>query len=70
MSMTEFPKKNDYLKHILLVSLLVDQLSGLFFIFFGRPKKNCPVSETGQKNFGQSLNFFRSVSLLEGEQKK
>ena len=33
-----------------------------FSSFFGRPKKNCPVSETGQKNFGQSLNFFWSVS--------
>ena len=30
--------------HVVLVSLLVDQLSGLFLIFFGRPKKNCPVS--------------------------
>ena len=26
--------------HVVLVSLLVDQLSGLFLIFFGRPKKN------------------------------
>ena len=26
--------------HVLLVSLLVDQLSGLFLIFFGRPKIN------------------------------
>ena len=43
--------------HVLLDSLLVDQ-------------KNCPVSETGQKFFGQSLIFFPSVSLLEGEQKK
>ena len=25
--------------HVVLVSLLVDQLSGLFLIFFGRPKK-------------------------------
>ena len=30
--------------HVDLVSLLVDQLSGLFLIFFGRPKKNCLVS--------------------------
>ena len=37
--------------------------------FFGRPKKNCLVSETGQKKFGQSLKFFWPVSLLEGEQK-
>ena len=41
----------------------------VYFSFFGRPKRNCPVSETGQKNFGQSLNFFWSLSLLEGEQK-
>ena len=31
--------------HVLLVSLLVNQLSGLFLIFFGRPKKICPVSD-------------------------
>merc|ERR1712051_618964 len=30
--------------HVVLVSLLVDQLFGLFLIYFGRPKKNCPVS--------------------------
>ena len=30
---------------MVLVSLLVDQLSGLFLIFFGRPKKICPVSD-------------------------
>ena len=30
--------------HVVLVSLLVNQLFGLFLIFFGRPKKNCPVS--------------------------
>ena len=30
--------------HVVLVSLLVDQLSGLFLIFFGWPKKNCPIS--------------------------
>ena len=55
--------------HVLLVSLLVDQLSGLFLIFLVDQKKNCLVSETGQKKFGQSLNFFWPVSLLEGEQK-
>ena len=26
--------------HVVLVSLLVDQLSGLFLTFFGRPKKD------------------------------
>ena len=31
--------------HVLLVSLLVDQLSGLFLIFFWSTKKNCPVSD-------------------------
>ena len=30
--------------HVVLVSLLLHQLSSLFLIFFGRPKKNCPVS--------------------------
>ena len=41
--------------HVLLVSLLVDQMSGLFLIFFGRPKKNCPVPG----NFGSvSVNFW------------
>ena len=38
-----------------------------FSFVFGRPKKDCPVSETEQKNFGQSLIFFWSVSLVEGE---
>ena len=55
--------------HVVLVSLLVDQLSGLFLIFLVDQNKNCLVSETGQKNFGQSMNFFWSVSLLEGGQK-
>ena len=31
--------------HVLLVSLLVDQLSGLFFIFLVDQKKICPVSD-------------------------
>ena len=30
--------------HVVLVSLLVNQLFGLFLIFFGWPKKNCPDS--------------------------
>ena len=30
--------------HVVLVSLLVDQLSGLFLLFFGRPKKICSLS--------------------------
>ena len=44
--------------HVVLVSLLVDQLSGLFLIFFGRPKKNCPVSG----NFWSASGNFWSVS--------
>ena len=45
--------------HVVLVSLLVDQLSGLFLTFFGRPKKKFVQS---QGIFGQSLNFFWSGS--------
>ena len=44
--------------HVVLVSLLVDQLSGLFLTFFGRPKKIVQ----SQGIFGQSLNFFWSGS--------
>ena len=40
--------------HVVLVSLLVDQLSGLFLIFIGRPKKI--VQSLGI--FGQSLGIF------------
>ena len=40
--------------HVVLVSLLVDQLSGLFLIFFGRPKKIVQ----SQGIFGQSLGIF------------
>ena len=35
---------------------LADQLSGQFSIFFGWPKENCPVSQTGQ--------FFCSLSWI------
>ena len=34
--------------HVVLVSLLANQLSGQFLIFFVRPKNNCPVSDTRQ----------------------
>ena len=44
--------------HVVLVSLLVNQLSSLFLIFFGRPKKNCPVSG----NFWSVSDFFWSGS--------
>ena len=44
--------------HVVLVSLLVDQLSGLFLILFGGPKKNCPVSG----NFWSVSDFFWSGS--------
>ena len=40
--------------HVVLVSLLVDQLSGLFLTFFGRPKKICSVSG----NFWSVSEFF------------
>ena len=40
-----------------------------FSFFLVDQKKKCQGSETGQKKFGQSMIFFRSVSLLEGEQK-
>ena len=46
--------------HVVLVSLLVNQLSGLFLTFFGWPKKNCTVSGnfwSGSDFFGQP-NFF------------
>ena len=39
---------------VVLVSLLVDQLSGLFLTFFGRPKKICSVSG----NFWSVSEFF------------
>ena len=45
--------------HVVLVSLLVDQLSGLFLTFFGRPKKNL---FSLRKLTSQSLNFFWSGS--------
>ena len=40
--------------HVVLVSLLVDELSGLFLIFFGWPKKIVQ----SQGIFGQSLGIF------------
>ena len=40
--------------HVVLVSLLVNQLSGLFLTFFGRPKKICSVSG----NFWSVSEFF------------
>ena len=44
--------------HVVLVSLLVDQLSGLFLTFFGWPKKFVQ----SQGIFGQSLIFLWSGS--------
>ena len=55
---------------MVFVSLSVDQLSGLFLIFFGRPKKNCPVSETGQKKILVSLWIFFVHPLIERLTKK
>ena len=48
--------------------LSVDQLSGLFLIFLVHQKENCPVSETGQKHFRQSLIIFYSPFNRETEQ--
>ena len=48
--------------HVVLVSLLVNQLSGLFLIFFGRPKKIVQ----SQGIFGQSLIFFGQPCLKFG----
>ena len=47
---------------MVLVSLLVDQLSGLFLIFFGQPKKNCLVSG----NFWLVAGNFWSTKFLFG----
>ena len=41
---------------------LVDQLSGKFHIFFGRPKRNCPVSG----NFWSGSDFFWSTKSIFG----
>ena len=46
--------------HVVLVSVLVDQLSGLFLIFFGWPKKICPVSG----NFWSGSDLFGPPSFF------
>ena len=48
------------LVHVVLVSLLVDQLSGLFLVFFGRPKKD--LSSLRSFLF-TLLNFLSSLFL-------
>ena len=48
--------------HVVLVSLLVDQLSSLFLPIFGRPKKICSVSG----NFWSGSDFFWSTKFLFG----
>ena len=48
--------------HVVLVSLLVDQLFSLFLSFFGRPKKICSVSG----NFWSGSYFFWSTKFLFG----
>ena len=53
--------------HVVLVSLLVDQLSGLFVTFFGQPKKKFIQS---QGIFGQSLNFFGQALIFWYTKKK
>ena len=50
---------------MVLVSLLVDQLSGLFLIFLGRPKKNCLVLG----NFWSVAGNFWSTKFLFGTPK-
>ena len=48
--------------HVVLVSLLVDQLSGLFLIFLVDQRKNCPVSG----NFWSVSGNFWSTKFLFG----
>merc|ERR1712051_115510 len=48
--------------HVVLVSLLVDQLSSLFLPFFGQQKKICSVSG----NFCSGSDFFWSTKFLFG----
>ena len=48
--------------HVVLVSLLVEQLSGLFLSFFGRPKKNL----FSLREFLVRLWFFWSTKFLFG----
>ena len=48
--------------HVVLVSLLVDQLSSLFLLFFGRPKKNL----FSLREFLVRLWFFWSTKFLFG----
>ena len=48
--------------HVVLVSLLVNQLLGLYLIFFGRPKKNL----FSLREFLVSLWFFWSTKFLFG----
>ena len=47
--------------HVVLFSFLADQLSGQFLIFFGQPKKNWLVSETGQFFLSTLLNFLSGI---------
>ena len=54
--------------HVVLFSLLADQLSGQFLIFYGLPKENCPISESGHFFLSTLLNFcpvfFENVFLV------
>jgi hypothetical protein len=43
-------------------------LSSQFVIFFGRPKENYPVSETGQFFLSTLLIFFCPVYISESDQ--
>ena len=51
--------------HVVLVSLLTDQLSGQFLIFLVGQNKNCPVSESRQFSFVHSLVFLSSLDIRE-----
>ena len=47
--------------HVLLVSLFGIPIVGSISHFFGWPKENCPISETGQFFLSTLLNFLSSL---------
>ena len=51
--------------HVVLFSLLADQLSSQFLIFYGWPKENCPISETEQFFLSTLLIFLSSLDIRE-----
>ena len=54
--------------HVILVSLLADQLSGQFLIFLGRPKKIDPPQRPDKFFFVHALDLFCPVQILESDQ--